>query len=255
MKISVVTIALNDEMRIARTLESVRRQTRPLDEYIVVDGLSTDKTNDIIRSYSDIVTDHISEPDKGIYDAMNKGILRATGDIIGILNAGDYYYPRTIERVQQASAGCDADIYHGDQMTFTEYSDFSFYRYQKPETEIESLESGPTIYHPTCFVSKRLYKSIDMYDTSYRVNADYEFLLRAKRAGAVFMYIPYTLTGFQTGGVSGGCSRYYEAYRIIMSYDLPLWGIATCKLIRCIVYDRIGKLVRWDRLLERRRKR
>ncbi len=255
MKISVVTIALNDEARIARSLKAMRRQTNPADEYIVIDGLSSDGTNDIIREYSDIVTTHLSERDSGIYDAMNKGLKRCTGDWLGIVNAGDFYFPWALKTIVEAARDSDADILHGDQMVFTTYESFSWFRIQQPDPDIAALERKPSILHPTCFVRRALYERIGYFDTSYKVDADYEFLLRAKRSGARFRYIPKLLTAFESGGVSGGCTRFSEGYRILRHYGIPRYSSNTVKLLRCLLLKVLGTVIDFDNRLEQQRLR
>ncbi|MCB2203170.1 glycosyltransferase [bacterium] len=251
--VSIVTIAFNDVKRIERTIRSIRDQLRHPDQYIVMDGGSEDGTTDIVARYPDVITTYSSEPDEGIYDAMNKGIRVATGEWIGIVNAGDFYFPWTINTVLQFAESSDADILHGNQMVFTEYPSFSYFRHKQPSSNSEDLENKPSIFHPTCFVKKALYERIGLFDESYRVDADYEFLLRAKREGARFAYVPQTLTGFQTGGVSGGCTRFSEGYRILKEYGIPRYTSNTVKLLRCLLRKAIAFVVDIDRRVEKKR--
>ena len=155
--------------------------------------------------------------------------------------------------IAEAAQGSDADIFHGDQMVFTTYERFSWFRIQQPNPDINALEAKPSIFHPTCFVRRSLYERIGYFDTRYRVDADYEFLLRAKRSGAKFQYIPRLLTGFESGGISGGCTRYSEGYKILKDYNIPRYTSNTVKLLRCLMMKAIGQVVDLDRRLERKR--
>lgn len=253
MPISIVTIALNDVERIERTIASVLRQRDDLSEYHLVDGGSTDGTWEIVTSYAGAFASSTTERDDGIYDAMNKGIKRCSSPLIGIVNAGDFYFPWTLRTIAEAAQDSDADIFHGDQMVFTTYERFSWFRIQQPNPDINALETKPSIFHPTCFVRRSLYERIGYFDTRYRVDADYEFLLRAKRSGAKFQYIPRLLTGFESGGISGGCTRYSEGYKILKDYNIPRYTSNTVKLLRCLMMKAIGHVVNLEQRLERKR--
>ncbi|MBE0644912.1 MAG: glycosyltransferase [Bacteroidetes bacterium] len=253
MDISVVTIALNDCSRISRTLEGIRRQSRRPEEYCIIDGGSVDGTMGLIEKSLDIVSTVTSEKDNGIYDAMNKGIRSTSGICIGIVNAGDFYFNGTLEAVAGIMNDTDADIVHGDQMVFYSYRNFTHFRIQRPDPDIAQLESKPTIFHPTCFVRRSLYERIGLFDTRYRIDADYEFLLRAKRAGATFQYIPKLLTGFEAGGVSGGCRRFSEGYRILKEYRIPRYTSNTMKLIKCLGMSFVSRFIDIEGKLEKKR--
>ena len=118
MKVSIITVCFNSERTIEDTLKSVASQTYSHIEYIVVDGLSSDSTNEIVKKYSDSVSTHVSEKDNGLYDAMNKGIQLATGDIVGILNSDDVFYDETI--IQK--------VVDGIQNIECVYADIGFYK-------------------------------------------------------------------------------------------------------------------------------
>ena len=116
MKISVVTVVRNNVEHIAETIRSVLDQNYPELEYIVIDGASTDGTVDVVRSFGDRIAQFVSEPDRSLYDAMNKGIARATGDVVGMINSGDRYLPGALELVAKSFAGHSLDdtIFWGD---------------------------------------------------------------------------------------------------------------------------------------------
>lgn len=201
VKVSIITVCFNSESTIARTVESVLRQTYGNIEYIIVDGGSVDKTLSIIRSYEKQFNGRmkiISESDNGIYDAMNKGILMASGDIIGMVNSDDYYEKNTVENVinfyQNDNAhvifyGFQRDLLRGKEI------DVVFYHHRN----LRKIN----INHPTCFVTSDVYKDYGMYDIRYKSSADYEFLLRMYLSGKVkFVPIYKILSNFELGGTS-----------------------------------------------------
>lgn len=193
--VSIVTVCLNSERTIEKTFNSVVLQNYPNIEYVVVDGASIDSTVNLIKSCS-AVTKWISEPDKGISDAFNKGIALASGEWIGIINADDWYESGAIESAMRHAN--DADIIHGPV------------RYWKSNTPIgvyypnqTLLRREMSINHPSVFVRRSVYEALGGFDTSYLYAMDYEFLLRALVAGYRFSAITdVVLANMSTEGVS-----------------------------------------------------
>ena len=252
-KVSVVTVVRNGRSDIVLTMDSVGSQEYRDFEYCVVDGLSTDGTYGLVLSHK-AVTHASSEADTGIYDAMNKGILRSKGEWIGLINAGDFYFPWTLQAIRDAvRQNPDADIIHGNQLQFEEYKRFCFYRVQEPNIGKGVLRDGPSIFHPTCFVRRELYDRIGMFDTSYRIDADYEFLLRAERAGARFHYVPKLLAGYRSGGASSSCVRFSEGYKILRKYSIHRYTDNTLRLIRCLVMKGLSHVVDFEARMEKKR--
>lgn len=235
------------------TMDAVVRQTYSDFEYLVIDGQSTDGTYGLVQrhpapSYS------WSEMDSGIYDAMNKGISRSTGEWIGLINAGDFYFPWTLSRVSEAVASYpEVSIIHGDQLNYEEYQRFCFFRRQKPQIGDRKLTEGPMIFHPTCFVRRSLYERIGLFDTSYRIDADYEFLLRAERADARFCYVPEMLAGYRAGGASGSCVRYSEGYNILRKYGINRYTDNTIRLLKCLALKGISRCLDMHARMEKKR--
>jgi glycosyltransferase involved in cell wall biosynthesis len=216
IKISVVTVVYNGEKYLEETIQSVLNQTYPNIEYIIIDGGSTDGTVDIIKKYEDKIDYWISEPDRGIYDAMNKGIRIASGEYIGILNADDWYEVDTLERVVYAiSNNRDIDIFYGLIRFIKDNKEFRI------ECQNHNFIFDKMIPHPTCFIKKDTYKKLNYYDISYKVASDYDFLIRAKISNYKFYQITEVLTNFRIGGISSSTKiGAIESLKIKRKYKL-----------------------------------
>ena len=205
MKISIITVAFNAERTIADTLRSVAEQTYSDIEYIVVDGASTDGSLKIIQQYAQCIAKFNSEPDRGIYDAMNKGLRLATGDIIGFLNADDVYAdPWVIERVSAAMADGELDALFGDVEYFNPArSNQTLRRYRSARFRPERINWGWMPAHPTLFMRRHLYQHFGGFNVSYRIAGDFELVARMFHGGAVkYRYLPEVLVRMRIGGVS-----------------------------------------------------
>lgn len=205
MKISVITVAYNSVSTIEDTIVSVVGQTHFKDvEYIVVDGGSTDGTADIIKRHGDKIAKWVSETDGGIYDAMNKGISMATGDVIGVLNSDDVYAGEgVLERIAAALASPEVDSCYSDLV----YVDGSMAkikrRWKSGEFTAGRFREGWHPPHPTFFVKKELYSRYGPFDTRYKISADYEIMLRfLERFKASVRYIPQVTVKMRVGGAS-----------------------------------------------------
>ena len=197
MKISIVTIVRNNAAQIAETMDSVLGQGYPELEYIVIDGASTDGTREIVESYRDRLAVFVSEPDKGIYDAMNKGIARATGDVIGLLNSGDRYLPGALALVERSFRGRDlgGSIFWGDVM----YEKRGLVRGFRPGNRLR----GAFAPHPSMFAPRRVYGRIGVYDSGLRFLGDYDFMYRAVNVHHLdVIYVPEPVAFYREGGFS-----------------------------------------------------
>ncbi len=196
--VSIITVVLNGEKGIRQSIESVINQSYPNIEYILIDGGSTDRTIDIIKEYTNHISSWKSEADDGISDAFNKGIRDAQGDIVGLLNAGDWYEPNTVQCVVEAfSQSTSIDIVCGALQFWKEDS-----RQYLCQSVPDLLESDMSITHPTCFLRKALYLANGMFSANYKYAMDYELLLRMKCSGAVFHALNDTLANMQHDGLS-----------------------------------------------------
>ncbi len=205
MKVSIVTITYNSEKTLKDTIESVVGQTYRDIEYIIVDGNSTDKTIEIVNSYGDKISKFISEKDNGIYDAMNKGLRLATGDIVGILNSDDVYFDKyVIENVVKRFEEKLVDSVYGD-LYYVEENDLSkVVRYWKSSDFKEgSFAKGWHPPHPTFFVKREVYEKYGLFDLEMKVSADFELMLRFLEKHRISTtYLPKVLVRMRTGGES-----------------------------------------------------
>ena len=210
MKISIITVVRNNSSSIKDAIESVLRQTYNDIEYIIIDGSSTDGTLDIIQGYAKHITKIVSERDKGIYDAMNKGISLASGDIIGILNSDDVYFDENvIEEVIQAFEETLTDSLYGDLVYVEKNNLNKVVRYWKSsDFKIGSFAKGWHPPHPTFFTKKKLYEKYGLFDINMRISADFDLMLRfLEKDKITTSYLPKILVKMRTGGESNKSIR------------------------------------------------
>jgi len=237
---SVVTAVYNGAAHLEQTIQSVLQQSYGSIEYIVIDGGSTDGTLDILRQYEQHIHYWKSESDQGVYDAMNQGITLARGEVIGLLNADDFYYRETVKTVMEKHQNNVAGIYYGNVCHIQEMQDRSLIRTGIPN--LDGMQETMTIIHPACFVTKATYTKIGTYDTSYRIAADYDFLLRGLRGGIQYHYIDQQLTGYRGGGLSAAnCSSILEAQTIKEKQLGGTYPEMQAKYERCVKRQRLRK--------------
>jgi len=229
MKISIITVAYNAAHTIANALESVAAQTHPDIEYIVVDGASTDRTLEIIERHGPHVSRIISEPDKGIYDAMNKGLGLATGEIIGFLNADDVYADTgVLEMVSEIMAKNDLDALFGDaEFVSPDRPNQPLRRYRSERFHPERIAWGWMPAHPTLFLKRSVYERFGTFRTDYRIAGDFELVARIFHGGTLkYQHMPEVLVRMRTGGISTGGWRNtlllnQEVLRACRENDIP----------------------------------
>ncbi len=237
MTISVVTVAYNSENCIGRTIESILAQDYDWIEYRIIDGGSSDRTVEIAESYRQAMQDRgiaydiISEPDDGIYDAMNKGIRLAQGDIIGLLNTDDTYEPDALRTVADTFARTDCELlfanirlYKADGRSFVK------------KARLRRFETSRDWNHPTTFVRADIYKANPFRNLG--IHDDYGFFLQMKRQGRRIVTVDKVLANFRLGGASNKKSfraakkrirdRYLYCYRI---NGYSRWYLAECVAI------------------------
>lgn len=205
MKVSIITVAFNSATTIRDTIESVLSQDYPQIEYIVVDGGSTDGTQDIVREYGARVSRLISEPDRGIYDAMNKGIGLATGDVIGFLNSDDMYIDSTaVSQLMTAMDSQKSDCVFADLIYVAPENTNQILRYYNSGKFKPSLfQYGWMPAHPTFFAKKAMYEKAGLFSLDYKIAADFELLVRMLAVNmASYAYLPKPIVRMRAGGVS-----------------------------------------------------
>lgn len=214
MKISIITVCYNSAATVEDTIRSVASQTYGDIEYIVVDGNSHDATVDIIKKYPDTVSHWISEPDKGLYDAMNKGIAMATGDYVGILNSDDTFHEtKTIEKIAAFLQSNHVDACTGDILQHRNGK--TIRRYSSKRWNPEKLKIGFMPPHPAVFFKRKLFDDLGVYILGYKIAADYELIIRYfLKHKITWKYSGVITTSMATGGAS---SSGISSYRTITS--------------------------------------
>ncbi|MDH4944064.1 glycosyltransferase family 2 protein [Sulfurimonas sp. C5] len=245
MKISIITVVWNNASTIKDAIDSVLSQTYNNIEYIIVDGLSTDGTVEIVKSYGDKITKLISEEDNGLYDAMNKGIKLATGDIVGILNSDDFYINEfVIEKIVKEFEEKQVD---------SVYADLVFVKPENLEKVLRYYDSSKcmpskfqyALYpaHPTFFVKKWVYDKYGVFKTDYKIGADFDIMARFLFTEKIsYSYIKEPLIKMRVGGVSTSFSSILinsmeqlrvckengiktNIFKIFMKYPIKLLGM------------------------------
>ena len=204
-KISIITVSFNSARTLKETIESILAQDYTNIEYIIIDGGSSDETINIVKSYSEKISYFISEKDNGIYDAMNKGIKAATGDIIGILNSDDFY-PNSfvLSNVARSFEKYNCDAVYGDLVYVKAKDATQIKRYwQAGNYNTSKIKNGWMLPHPTFFVKKVMYDRYGLYNTDLKSAADYEMILKLLyKENILVRYIPMILVKMRMGGAS-----------------------------------------------------
>lgn len=233
MKISVVTAACNSEKTIGQTIESVLGQRYPEVESIVIDGASVDGTLSILNEYGACLGKLISEPDNGIYDALNKGIRHAAGDVIGFLHADDVFEDdRVLDKIAASFDDPNVDAVYGD-LVYVRNEDLGrVVRYWKSGSyDRAALVQGWMPPHPTFYVRRSVYERLGIFNESYKIAADYDCVLRFLGRGHIRVaYIPEVLVRMRVGGTSNRSlsniiRKSWEDYKAIRGNNIG--GLAT----------------------------
>lgn len=199
--ISIITVVFNGEKYLQQTIDSVRNQSYKNIEYIIVDGGSTDKTISIIKTNKDTITKWVTEPDKGLYDAMNKGVKMSSGVLIGIVNSDDWYEKNTVQlNVEAYINNPNKKIFHADKRCIKQEGG-SFIRKSKNNSFLIKYH-GMVLNHPTMFIHSYFYK-FHTYNIGLKSLSDYQLILTAYIKNAQqFYYIPKVTSNYRLGGVS-----------------------------------------------------
>lgn len=240
IKISIITVTLNSIQFLPDALESIRMQSYSNIEYIVIDGGSTDGTIDVLRK-TNLVSHFVSEKDEGIYDALNKGIRMATGDVIGILHSSDLFASnQTLQNIRDVFAS--NTLSSGEQKRIdVVYGDLVYVDAEDTDTITRSwvsqafkpklINRGWMPPHPTVFIRSEIFKKHGLYDLKYKIAADYDYLIRLfNDNNLTTYYLPKVITKMRVGGISNNginnlVCKSKEDYKIIRNHkiSLPLW--------------------------------
>jgi glycosyltransferase involved in cell wall biosynthesis len=205
MKVTIITAAYNAAKTIDETLDSVARQSYPNIEHIVVNGASTDDTQSIIEQYRDKLAAVVSGPDHGVYDAMNKGLALASGEVVGFLNADDIYADKDVlSRVAGIMEHESLDALFGDVEFFrSEDPTRTVRRYRSARFSPDQIALGWMPAHPALFLRRRVYEHYGVFRTDYRIAGDFEYCARIFHSDTlVYRSLPETLVRMRTGGIS-----------------------------------------------------
>lgn len=229
MKISIITATYNSAKTLKDTLESVLMQTYTNYEHIIIDGDSKDETMQIVKEYEKRYNGklrYISEKDKGLYDAMNKGIKISQGDIIGILNSDDIYaHENVLKNIVNCFEKTNCDASHANLVFMDEETMSKPQRVWKSENG--KLENGWHPAHPTLYLKRQVYEKIGVFNLKYRIAADYDFMIRMlKDKDIKLSYIDDTIIYMRLGGIStNGIRGYYknlkESHKVLVENKIP----------------------------------
>ena len=252
LKISVITAALNCAHTIGEAIESVRLQQGADVEHIVIDGGSDDGTLDVVTRAGGHLACVVSEPDRGIYDAINKGLARATGDIVGLLHADDHFAGTDVlADVARIFEDPSVDVVYGDLQYVSAQDTSKVVRHWcAGEFNPRRLARGWMIPHPTLYVRRRVFERIGTYDLRYKIASDYDYILRVLSAGGLGVaYLPRVMVRMRAGGMSNRTLRNLlrksrEDLRILRERQIGAgWGLAA------LVWKNVGKVSQFAPLL------
>ncbi len=205
LKVSIITAVYNGESSIVETLKSVAMQDYPAIEHLVIDGGSDDSTAALVRQHGGRVARFVSEPDAGVYDAFNKGLRLATGDVIAFLNSGDTYISASVvSEMVRAFSHDGIEAVFGDVLIVdSRDGNRAVRRYSSKRFSPRMMAYGLMPAHPSLFMRKEVYRAVGEYDSSFRIAADFELCLRVFRtASARYLYLHELIVSMPTGGIS-----------------------------------------------------
>ncbi len=213
--VSIITVCLNSQEHLEKTIKSVISQTYQNIEYIIVDGGSTDGTLGIIKRYEDHITRWISEPDRGLYDAMNKGISMSGGKLVGIINSDDFYQPEAVELIiREFLQDKDAGVFCGEVL-FLWDDPRNRLQWRRRTARLGTLHQE--IVHPGMFVKQEIYQKF-RYDLKYKLEADVDFVYNLYFKGVKFHLCPCLIATFRVGGTSKSFRAITDRFMIRHKY-------------------------------------
>ena len=218
---SIITVVFNGEKYLEETIQSVINQTYDNVEYIIIDGGSTDGTFDIIKKYEEQIDYWVSEKDAGIYDAMNKGIAVCSGEFVGIVNADDIIYKDTLSKVSEAIRIRSIDYVYGSVHFMNDQGSILGEMFSLPCEDIDKKKYIDIPFpHPSLFVKREIYKEIGLFNTQFKLSADYDFSLRLLEKSYKGFNLGMATGKFRSGGISGGISTFVDTKNVLLSYNI-----------------------------------
>ena len=210
--VSIITVVYNGQVTIEKCIESVKKQSYGNIEHIIIDGGSTDGTLDIIKKHGDEISYWTSEPDKGIYDAMNKGLKIAQGDFIAILNADDYYLPNAIELSMQEIEETNSDY------SFAEVQYVNSKAKIRPIFPLEQNKIYQEMLYPhvSAVISKKIYDEVGYFDTNFKIAGDHDMALRIHLNNYKYCYVSEVIAELEEGGVSSSNESNKESLTVVI---------------------------------------
>jgi len=203
ISVSIITVVYNNAPYIKGAIESVLSQNYNDIEYIVIDGGSVDGTIEVVKSFKDRISHFISEPDTGIYDALNKGVMLATGDVIAFLHSDDTYENKSVISDAVVLFDHGTQGVYGDLVYTDKYNMDKILRHWKScDFSLPLLKKGWMPPHPTFFIRREIYQKYGGFDQSFKISGDYDFMLRILSKNISVKYIPKTLYRMRVGGES-----------------------------------------------------
>ncbi len=248
-KISIITVTFNSEKTLARTIQSVINQDYKNLEYIIIDGGSTDGTVKIIKTYEKYVSYWSSEPDNGISDAFNKGIRRASGDIIGIINSDDGLCDGALNILAHEYEK-DIDVYRGNILLWNIRTGMKVK--EIPSMHFPLISINVRVSHQGTFISKMAYKKYGLYNVNYRYAMDYDLLMRFEEMGANMKYIDYVMAFYTLEGLTFtpyNIERVRESNKIIISHGGTMGHVFIYRIVR-LIKNIINRTIEKDTILK-----
>ncbi len=257
MKVSIITVCKNSEKTIAKTIQAIFDQTYPNIEYLVIDGDSQDGTKEIIQQYRDRIAVFLSEPDNGIYQAMNRGITQASGDFLYFANADDYLFDASViqDLVDFVLAHPDCNLVYGNHEARFASGDRAIYQPVLPEKMLEEMVClGDDHFHqPTSFFRANLFQQVGLFNETYKIASDYEWFLRFLQDPTFkFCYLPRTIVSYAHGGASANIVQLFtEVFDIQNQNPLcsePEWLIKRLNKLQTMFVEKYDLLERTNTL-------
>lgn len=245
MRITIITVCYNRVATIEKSIKSVLHQNYADIEYIIIDGNSTDGTKDIIQSFGDKITKYISEPDKGMYDAINKGLQIATGDVIGLMHSDDEFFDSTVisKIVAAFEKSEEIDGVYGSGIYITNDTEGRIVRNRiGGRYDFKKLKSGWLPLHPTVYLKKKLIEKHGYYNLDFKIASDTEFLLRYLFKYKIKMtYIDEYIVKMRMGGLSTSYKRAFE----VLYEDYKIYKFHNISALRAVSLKKFSALTQY----------